>query len=99
MRFAGYVRVSDVGGRDKQSNGRTFLSPTEQREKIQAWAEKNGHELVETVEDLNRSGRTERRNLTELVEKVRRGSSTASASPDSIASHDRGRSPTTRSIG
>jgi site-specific DNA recombinase len=69
-RFAGYVRVSKVGDRDKQDGGRQFLSPGEQREKIEAWAKKYGHELVEVVEDLDRSGRRERQNLTTLVERI-----------------------------
>jgi DNA invertase Pin-like site-specific DNA recombinase len=70
MRFAGYVRVSDVHGRDAESNGRQFRSPTEQREKIEAWAQLYGHEIVEIVEDLNSSGTKKRPKLERLVERV-----------------------------
>jgi DNA invertase Pin-like site-specific DNA recombinase len=73
VKFAGYVRVSDVGGRDKQTNGRQFLSPTEQRQKITDWARLHEHEVVEVVEDLNRSGGTERENLEKLVRRVEAG--------------------------
>lgn len=54
QRAAGYVRVSQVGAR----NGDSFLSPELQREKIEAWAEYRGVQVVAWFTDLDRSGRT-----------------------------------------
>jgi DNA invertase Pin-like site-specific DNA recombinase len=73
MRVAGYVRVSDVGGRDKQDNGRQFMSPDLQRQSVERWCNAYDHELVEVVEDLDRPGRADREQLQELVERVVRG--------------------------
>lgn len=52
-RGAGYIRVSAVMGRE----GDSFMSPDVQREKIQAWADYRGFEIVEWYTDLDRSGR------------------------------------------
>jgi site-specific DNA recombinase len=54
MRFIGYVRVSVVGKR----SGESFISPGEQRRRIEQWADLHGHEIVEVFEDLDRSGGT-----------------------------------------
>ena len=51
---AGYVRVSQVGGR----GGDSFLSPELQRERIEAWAAYRQHRIVEWYTDLDVSGRT-----------------------------------------
>lgn len=51
-RAIGVVRVSRVGGRD----GEQFVSPSEQRERIAAACERDGLQLVETLEELDVSG-------------------------------------------
>jgi site-specific DNA recombinase len=52
MRLDGYVRVSRVGGRA----GDAFISPTEQKEKIGAWAKAHGHSIAKWHEDLDQPG-------------------------------------------
>jgi DNA invertase Pin-like site-specific DNA recombinase len=52
-RAAGYVRVSQVGGRE----GDSFLSPEVQREKIKAWAAYRGYTLETWYTDMDVSGR------------------------------------------
>ncbi len=47
---AGYVRVSQVGGRE----GESFLSPDVQREKIEAWAAYRGFTVAAWYTDLDR---------------------------------------------
>jgi site-specific DNA recombinase len=70
LRFGGYVRVSRVGGRE----GDSFLSPTLQRERLQAWCEVQGHDLVSIAEDLDVSGAsTSREQLEALVEAIEAG--------------------------
>jgi len=50
------------------------LSPTLQRERIEAWATVHGHDIADLVEDLDVSGgREDRDNLTHLVERVEAG--------------------------
>jgi len=67
LSFAGYVRVSRVAGRE----GDSFLSPTLQRERIAAWCESQGHELVSITEDLDVSGAsTSRARLEALIDAV-----------------------------
>jgi DNA invertase Pin-like site-specific DNA recombinase len=51
-RAVGVVRVSRVGDRD----GERFVSPGEQRQRIAAACERDGLELVETLEELDVSG-------------------------------------------
>jgi DNA invertase Pin-like site-specific DNA recombinase len=53
-RAVGYVRVSQVGAR----SGDSFLSPDLQRDRIKAWANYRGAELVKWYTDLDISGRT-----------------------------------------
>lgn len=48
----GYVRVSRVAGR----SGESFISPDEQRGKIEQWAKLRGVEIAEWHEDLDQSG-------------------------------------------
>jgi DNA invertase Pin-like site-specific DNA recombinase len=52
MRLGGYVRVSRVGGRE----GESFISPIEQRERLEAWCTAHGHTLATVAEDLDVSG-------------------------------------------
>ncbi len=49
MRFIGYIRVSRVAGRE----GDTFISPTVQRERIEAYMASQGHTLVDVLEELD----------------------------------------------
>ena len=53
-RAVGVVRVSRVGDRD----GERFVSPSEQAERIRAACERDGLELVETIDELDVSGGT-----------------------------------------
>jgi DNA invertase Pin-like site-specific DNA recombinase len=53
-RAVGVVRVSRVGDRD----GERFVSPTEQRERIASACERDGLELLDTIEELDVSGGT-----------------------------------------
>lgn len=70
VRVGGYIRVSSVGARDRD----TFLSPTLQRDRIAQWCQAHGHDLVDVREDLDVSGgKRDRENLTDLVERVERG--------------------------
>src|SRR5687767_1725525 len=51
-RAVGVVRVSRVGTR----GGERFVSPSEQRERIEAACERDGLELVDVVQELDTSG-------------------------------------------
>jgi DNA invertase Pin-like site-specific DNA recombinase len=53
-RAIGIVRVSKVGGRESER----FLSPAEQRERIEALCEREGLELIDTFDELDVSGGT-----------------------------------------
>jgi hypothetical protein len=53
LRFDGYVRVSQVRGRE----GPTFISPSVQRERIAAWLTAHGHHLGELFEELDQSAK------------------------------------------
>jgi DNA invertase Pin-like site-specific DNA recombinase len=68
MSFDGYIRVSDVAGR----NGSSLISPTVQRETIERLALAKGLQLAEVVEELDVSGGKpiEERELGRLVRKV-----------------------------
>ena len=66
----GYVRVSRVGGRD----GDSFLSPELQRQSIERVCQREGLELVDVVEELDRSGGDAQRPLwNACIERVERG--------------------------
>lgn len=72
LRLDGYVRVSQVRGR----GGDTFISPAQQRDRIEAWASAFGHELLVVHEELDESGaRADRPRLLEAIERVERGQS------------------------
>lgn len=71
-RALGIVRVSQVGGRE----GESFASPGEQRDRIAAACERDGLELLRTVEELDVSGGTpleKRHGLRGAVEAVEAG--------------------------
>jgi site-specific DNA recombinase len=66
----GYVRVSRVGNR----GGDSFLSPALQRESIERVCEREGLELVDVYEELDRSGGDSARPLwNRAIERVERG--------------------------
>src|SRR5262245_37693192 len=70
MKLIGYVRVSRVAGRE----GDSFLSPKEQRARIEAQATAGGHELIEVLEDLDEPGsRYERPKFQEALQHVEAG--------------------------
>lgn len=70
MRLVGCVRVSRVAGRE----GDSFISPQQQRDRIQTHAVGNGHRIVAWMEDLDQPGtRMDRPGLTAALEMVERG--------------------------
>jgi DNA invertase Pin-like site-specific DNA recombinase len=66
VRVDGYIRVSQVRGRE----GESFISPDVQREQIQRWADGKGWEVVAWHSDLDQPGT--RRDRPGLVEALRR---------------------------
>lgn len=52
MRLVGYVRVSQVRGRE----GESFISPDVQRERIVGMAKAGGHTVIDWIEDLDEPG-------------------------------------------
>jgi DNA invertase Pin-like site-specific DNA recombinase len=59
-----------VGGRE----GESFVSPTLQRERMEAWCTSQGHDLISIAEDLDVSGAsTNRDQLEALVKEVEQG--------------------------
>ena len=63
-----YIRVSKVAGR----SGESFISPTIQRERIEAWAQLNGAEVTWHEPELDVSGGTMRRPVFDrILERVR----------------------------
>ena len=72
MRLDAYIRVSQVRGR----SGPSFISPTQQRERIEAWIAAFGHERGEIFEELDASGaRADRPKLQAAIERIERGES------------------------
>lgn len=70
MRFIGYIRVSRVAGRE----GDTFISPTVQRERIEAYMASQGHTLVDVLEELDQPGsKYERPKFQRAIEAVEAG--------------------------
>jgi site-specific DNA recombinase len=70
MNVDGYVRVSRVAGRE----GESFISPSVQREQIEAYAKAYGLSVVYWHEDLGESGGTlERPGLKAALERCRAG--------------------------
>lgn len=69
-RLIGYVRVSRVAGRD----GDSFISPTVQRERIEAAAKATGHTLVDVLTDLDQPGsKYQRPGFQQALERVEAG--------------------------
>ncbi|MHB8242994.1 MAG: recombinase family protein [Solirubrobacteraceae bacterium] len=71
-RAIGIVRVSQVKGRD----GESFVSPSEQRERIEAACDRDGLLLTRTADELDVSGKTsleDRKGLREAIEAVESG--------------------------
>jgi len=71
-RAVGIVRVSQVNGREDDS----FVSPTEQRERIVAACERDGLRLLDVADELDVSGGTpidERTGLRRAVEAIESG--------------------------
>jgi DNA invertase Pin-like site-specific DNA recombinase len=76
MRVIGYVRVSDVDGR----NGVRFISPDVQRQAIERFVNGKRHELVDVVLELDESGGTlNRPGLDEVLERLETGEADAIA--------------------
>jgi site-specific DNA recombinase len=69
-RFDGYVRVSRVAGRE----GDSFISPSDQRDRIAAWATSRDVEIAMFHEDLDQTGGVlSRPGLDLMMERVRSG--------------------------
>jgi DNA invertase Pin-like site-specific DNA recombinase len=74
MRVIGYVRVSDVDGRD----GDRFISPDVQREAIARFVGGKRHELVDVAVELDESGGSlNRPKLAEVLERLEAGEADA----------------------
>lgn len=72
MVLDGYIRVSQVGGR----HGARFISPSVQREEIEAWTSSHHAVLGEVFEELDESGgRADRPLLMRAIERVESGES------------------------
>jgi DNA invertase Pin-like site-specific DNA recombinase len=70
LALGAYIRVSRVAGR----SGESFISPTIQRERIEAWAQLNGAEVTWHEPELDVSGGTMRRPIFDrILERVRSG--------------------------
>src|SRR3954451_5807508 len=66
----GYVRVSRVRGR----RGPRFISPLEQRDRIESWARLHRVQVAEVFEELDESGaRSDRPLLLRAIERVEDG--------------------------
>lgn len=72
MVLDGYIRVSQVRGR----KGERFISPSVQREQIEAWTSSHNAVLGEVFEELDQSGgRADRPLLIDAIERVEAGES------------------------
>lgn len=69
MKGIGYFRVSRVGQRE----GDSFLSPTLQRESIERVCQREGIELIDVYEELDRSGGATRAAALEPRRRAHRG--------------------------
>src|SRR5215216_54339 len=70
----GYVRVSRV----RKRHGRSFISPTVQREAIEEWVARQGYHLLEVFEELDESGaRADRPLLEEAIRRIEVGAACA----------------------
>ena len=74
-RAVGIIRVSQVGGRA----GESFISPEQQRERLEAACERDGLDLIRVIPELDVSGGLpldERPGLSEAVVAIERGEAT-----------------------
>ena len=72
MKLDGYIRVSRVAGR----SGDSFISPGEQKARIQAWARSQGHSIGRWHEDLDQPGsKADRPGLIAAMERIESGAS------------------------
>lgn len=72
MKLDGYIRVSRVAGR----SGDGFISPGEQKERIDAWAKSKGHSIGKWHEDLDQPGsRADRPGLNVAMKRMEEGDS------------------------
>jgi DNA invertase Pin-like site-specific DNA recombinase len=72
LKLDAYIRVSRVGGR----SGESFISPSVQREQIEAWAKSHGALVTWHEPELDASGGTMKRPVFEaIMERVRAGQS------------------------
>lgn len=68
LQLDGYIRVSKVGGRA----GDSFISPDDQRDRIQAWATSRGVQIAKFHVDLDQSGgQLQRPGLDALMRRIR----------------------------
>jgi DNA invertase Pin-like site-specific DNA recombinase len=71
-RLDGYVRVSQSAGR----SGESFISPSDQRKKIEAYAAGRGFVIAEVFEDIDQSGgKMERPGLDRVLARIEAGES------------------------
>ncbi len=71
LRLGGYIRVSQVRGRDDEPE--RFASVDIQRERIETWTRAYGHELFVVEEELDVGGQAQRPKLLALIERVEQG--------------------------
>jgi site-specific DNA recombinase len=70
VKAIGYIRVSRVAGR----SGATFISPEEQRKSIEALAAREGFEVIEYLEEFDKSGGDNKRPVwNECIERIETG--------------------------
>jgi site-specific DNA recombinase len=72
LRLGGYIRVSQIRGRDGDEPER-FASVDLQRQRIETWPRAYGHRLVCVEEELDVGGQAQRPKLVALIERVERG--------------------------
>jgi DNA invertase Pin-like site-specific DNA recombinase len=72
LKLDAYIRVSKIGGRE----GESFISPTVQRERIESWAQAQGHTLTWHEPELDVSGGTMSRPVFDrIMERIQSGQS------------------------
>ena len=70
VKVDGYIRVSRIGAR----GGESFISPAEQRDRIDAWAKSQGVAIATVHEDLDQPGsKADRPGLEAVMQRVKRG--------------------------
>jgi site-specific DNA recombinase len=70
MRLDGYIRVSDTRGR----KGVSFISPEDQRQRIEAYCQAYSHSVAGVQTDLDESGgKMSRPGFDKIMERIRRG--------------------------